>query len=128
MKSLAGCAVAVLGSQRFLAVKLIPDFPAVAAAFPFHVEALVIIVDSVGLPMLPLIFFTVCGVSSLVLVTIVSNDSICVSPIGLVGLILLLGRHIAEWAQGRIWYCGKELRFVAERSRCEGVQRALDKQ
>ena len=103
MESLAGCTVAVLGSQWLLATKLILHFAAVAAAFPFHFEALVVIVDSVWLPMLPLVFFPVCGVSGLELMTIVRHDSICIGPIGLVGVVLLLGRHIAERTQGRIW-------------------------
>ena len=99
MEPLARCAVAVLGSQRFLATKLILNLPAVATAFPLHVEALVVIMDFVWLSMLPLVFFAVGSVSSLKLVAIVSDHSIGISTTGVVGLILLLGRHVAEWAK-----------------------------
>ena len=65
MQPLTGCTMAVFGSHWFLATELILNFTTVAATFPFHFEALVTIVNFVWLPMLPLVFFTVCAVPSL---------------------------------------------------------------
>lgn len=65
--------MAVLGCEWLLSTQFVCDLAAVALALPFHVEVLVAVVNAVWLSVLPLIFLSVGGVSSLILVSITSN-------------------------------------------------------
>ena len=87
VKSLASCAMTVLGSQGLLAAELVLDLPAVTAALPFYRKILIFIVDTVRVSMLPFIFFTVGGVTCLILVRTFFNRSVCFCT------VLLIGRH-----------------------------------
>lgn len=90
MKSLTGCAVAVFASQWLVSAQLVLDFPAMAAALPLDGEVLVLAMDAVWFTVLPCVDISMCGISSLVLVSFWMNRAV-----GLVIALLLvfLGRH-----------------------------------
>jgi hypothetical protein len=67
VQSLAGGTVAVLGSQRFLPTQLVLHGAAVAFALPLDVK-LALVVNLVWWPLLPPVFLTICGRTSLILV------------------------------------------------------------
>ena len=73
VESLTSRAMAVLGCKRLVSTQFVCDFAAVAVALPFHVEVLVFVMDAVWLSVLPLVFLAVCGVSSLILVSVAAN-------------------------------------------------------
>jgi len=63
--------MAVFGRKRFVSAELILDFTAVTLSFPFDVEVIsFLLVDAVWFTELPLIFFSVCGIASLVLMSL----------------------------------------------------------
>ena len=71
MHALTGCAVAVFGCERLLAVQLVVHCAAVAFAFPLDVEVRRF-VETVWRAKLPLVFFSVSGRSGLGLVRLVA--------------------------------------------------------
>ena len=102
--------MAVLRRERLLSAELVLHFAAVALAFPFHVEVLVVGVDAVGLVVFPFVFFAVRGGASLVLVSFWVDG--VATAVGLGGFVLGLGflwGHSGEGARADAgeWGMGK---------------------
>ena len=92
MKSLAGCAVAVLGLQRTVSAQLVLNLATVALPLPFDIEFLIVlvIVDFVRRPMLPLVLLSVGGRAGLILVGLTPTTTI----LSVGHLDLLIGRTL----------------------------------
>lgn len=77
-----------LGRQRLVSTELVLDLAAVALTFPFHIELLVVAVDSVWWLVFPLILFSMCCRAGLVLMWIIGG-------LGLVlGYMLVFAHHL----------------------------------
>ena len=70
MQSLTCCAVAVFGGQGLVPAKLVLHFSTVTLSLPFDLEIFRFLVHAVWFSVFPLIDISICGVTSLVLMSL----------------------------------------------------------